>query len=200
MPRRRISEARTRKELIDLQLKKAGWDVRDGTQVGIEIPVDGFDPDAWNQLEKQLRQIREQAQIKDINLPAGISDYVLYHENGEILAVVEAKKTSVDPRLAAAQIEFYVTQIEKRQSFRPFEFMTNGQEIYFYDVGYQNKREVQGFFSKLDLETQLHIRQNKIPLSEVEINREIADHTHQMETMLRVKTGNMVHLQQSFAD
>ena len=62
---RRISEAKTRKELIDPQLEKAGWDVHDGTQVGIEIPVDGFDPDAWKQLEKELRQIREQAYIKD---------------------------------------------------------------------------------------------------------------------------------------
>ena len=56
MPRRRISEAKKRKELIDPQLEKAGWDVRDGTQVGIEIPVDGFDPDAWKKLEKQLRE------------------------------------------------------------------------------------------------------------------------------------------------
>jgi type I restriction enzyme R subunit len=183
---RRITEAKTRKELIDPQLVKAGWDVHDGAQVGIEIPVDGFDPDAWKKLESQLRQIREQAQIKEINLPAGVSDYVLYRENGEILTVVEAKKTSIDPRLAAAQTEFYVTQIEKRQSFRPFGFMTNGQEIYFYDVGYQNKREVQGFFSRLDLETQLHIRKNKIPLNEVEINREITDRTYQMEAIRRV--------------
>ena len=95
---RRISEARTRKELIDPQLEKAGWDVHDDAQVGIEIPVDGFDPVAWQQLEKQLRQIREQVQIKDTNLPAGISDYVLYRENREILAVVEAKRTSIDPR------------------------------------------------------------------------------------------------------
>ena len=95
---RRISEARTRKELIDPQLEKAGLDVHDGAQVGIEIPVDGFDPDAWQQLESQLRQIREQTQIKERNLPSGISDYMLYRENGEILAVVEAKRTSIDPR------------------------------------------------------------------------------------------------------
>ncbi len=64
--------------------------------------------------------------------------------NGEILAVVEAKRTSVDPRLAEAQAEFYVTEIEKRQSFRPFAFMTNGHDIYFWDVGRANKRQVLG--------------------------------------------------------
>ena len=180
------AEARTRKELIDPALKRAGWDVDNPTQVGIEIPVDGFDPAAWQQLEHQLRQIREQANIRDIALPAGVSDYALYRENGEILAVVEAKKTSIDPRLAQAQTEFYVTQLEQRQNFRPFGFMTNGHETYFYDVGYQNKREVQGFFSIRELETLLYIRQNQIPLTQVEINRDITDRTYQMEAIRRV--------------
>ena len=64
--------------------------------------------------------------------------------------------------------------------------MTNGNDIHFYDVGYQNKRQVQGFFSKLDLETMLHIRQNKVPLSEIEINQSITDRTYQMEAIQRV--------------
>jgi len=181
-----LNEAQTRNELIDPALMKAEWDVNDGDKVGIEIPVDGFDPDAWKELENELHQIREQAKILDVELPAGISDYVLYKENGEILAVVEAKKTSIDPRLAQAQTEFYVTQIEQRQSFRPFGFMTNGYEIYFYDVGYQPKREVQGFFSMLDLETLLHIRQNKTPLDQIEINQAITDRTYQIEAIRRV--------------
>jgi predicted type IV restriction endonuclease len=42
------NEATTRQELIDPALKKAGWDVTNRDQVGLEIPVDGFDPQAWN--------------------------------------------------------------------------------------------------------------------------------------------------------
>ena len=179
-------EATTRKELIDPALEKVGWDVSDSTQVGIEIPVDGFDPGAWEKLQGELKKIREREKIAEINLPAGISDYVLYRENGEILAVVEAKKTSIDPRLAQAQTEFYVTQLEQHQNFRPFGFMSNGHEIYFYDVDYQNKRQVHGFFSRQDLENLLHIRKNKIPLTEVEINRDITDRTYQMEAIRRV--------------
>ena len=70
-----------------------------------------------------------------------MSDYCLYRENGEVLAVVEAKKTSVDVRLAEAQLTHYVTEIEKHQSFRPF-----------------------GFFTREDLENLLFIRQNAKPL------------------------------------
>ena len=109
----RITEAETRKEMIDPQLEKAGWYLRDHTKVRIEIPVDGYDAEPWN----------------------GVTDYCLYRENGEVLAVVEAKKTAVDVRLAEAQLEYYVTEIEKHQSFRPFGFLANGREIYFVDVG-----------------------------------------------------------------
>ncbi|MBM4460493.1 MAG: hypothetical protein FJ011_22500 [Chloroflexi bacterium] len=34
------------------------------------------------------------------------------------MAVVEAKRTSTDPRLAQAQAEFYVSEIAKWQSFQ----------------------------------------------------------------------------------
>ena len=112
-------EFKTRAELIDPALQKAGWDVNNPAQVGIEIPVDGFDPRAWQELEWELRQIREKGKISAINVPAGISDYVLYRENGEILAVVEAKKTSIDPRpgertgdLAAGTCGFLVNAYE----------------------------------------------------------------------------------------
>ncbi len=142
------SEAKTRKELIDPALKRAGWDVVDPNQVGLEIPVDGFDPASWHALQVKLQQIRASGGVTyDLETPKGVSDYALYRPNGEIVAVVEAKHTSNDPRLAQAQAEFYVSEIAKRQSFAPFAFMTNGERIYFLDVGQTVKREVQGFFA-----------------------------------------------------
>ena len=47
MPRQ-ISEERTRKEMIDPQLEKAGWFLRDYSKVKTEIPVDGYDAEPWN--------------------------------------------------------------------------------------------------------------------------------------------------------
>jgi len=55
VPPYRVTEAETRYSIIpacvkkqtlagrDPQLKKAGWNVQDRTQVGIEIPVSGYD-------------------------------------------------------------------------------------------------------------------------------------------------------------
>jgi hypothetical protein len=97
------NEARTRKEKIDPALLKAGWNLRDLTQVGIEIPVDGYDAEPWN----------------------GITDYCLYRPNGEVLAVVEAKKQVRDPNVAREQARHYITEIAQNQSFQPFAFLTN---------------------------------------------------------------------------
>ena len=180
------SEAKTRKELIDPALKRAGWDVADPNRVGLEIPVDGFDPTAWQILQQQLTQIRASGGvIYNLETPKGVSDYVLYRPNGEIIAVVEAKKTSIDPRLAQTQAEFYVSEIAKRQSFRPFAFMTNGERIYFLDAGQTVKREVQGFFSPDDLENLLFLRENRLPFAAVPINTQITDRPYQQEAIRR---------------
>jgi len=150
--------------MIDPQLEQAGWYLRDHSKVKTEIPVDGYDKEPWN----------------------GVSDYTLYRENGDVLAVVEAKKTAVDVRLAEAQLTHYVTEIEKHQSFRPFGFLANGLEIHFVDVGVAPKREVFGFFTRDDLENLLYIRQNAKPLSSVEINNQIVDRSYQHEAIRRV--------------
>ncbi|MDX2097772.1 MAG: N-6 DNA methylase, partial [Leptolyngbyaceae cyanobacterium bins.59] len=97
------NEAWTRKELIDPKLEAAGWDLSPAKgEVRFEIPVDGYDAEPWN----------------------GVTDYCLYRSNGEVIAVVEAKKQSRDPRVAEQQVRHYVTEIAKHQSFQPFAFLT----------------------------------------------------------------------------
>ena len=163
MPRR-ISEERTRKEMIDPQLEHAGWFLHDHSKVKIEIPVDGYDAEPWN----------------------GVTDYCLYRENGEVLAVVEAKKTMVDVRQAQTQLDYYVKEIEKHQSFRPFGFLANGYDIHFVDVGFAPMRLVNGFFTREDLENQLFIRQEGKPLGDTPINTRIAERSYQHEAIRRV--------------
>jgi type I site-specific restriction endonuclease len=138
------TEARTRKELIDPALARAGWDVSDSARVGLEIPVDGFDPTAWQVLQQKLTQIRASGGAYNLETPKGVSDYALYRPNGEIMAVVEAKRTSTDPRLAQAQAEFYVSRSPSGAS--PSALMTNGERI-LPRCRPGGKREVQGFFT-----------------------------------------------------
>jgi type I site-specific restriction endonuclease len=149
MPR---TEAKTRKDLIDPALAQAGWDVHNPDQVGLEIPVDGFDPAAWQALEARLRRLPESRAAYAAALLAGISDYVLYRPNGEIIAVVEAKRTSTDPRLAEAQIESHVTAASRRQSFCLFAFMANRHDIQFCspaNPAAQGQRQAEHLFQTL---------------------------------------------------
>jgi len=113
------TEAKTRKELIDPALQKAGWDVNNPDQVGLEIPVDGFDPQAWQRLEAELRRLRQEGVPYHAQLPAGVSDYVLYRPNGEIVAVVEAKRASVDPRWPKPRPTFTSLSWRRRRASVP---------------------------------------------------------------------------------
>jgi len=177
------SEAKTRKDLIDPALFKAGWNISDHSKVGQEIPVDNTIFGEWL---KAKSNILAKGISHNADLPSGISDYVLYRSNGEIIAVVEAKRTIVDPRSAQAQTEFYVEEIAKKQKTVPFAFMTNGYDIYFWDVRNSNKRMVHGFFSTDDLENLLYIRENKINLNSITINTNITNRLYQQEAIKRI--------------
>jgi type I restriction enzyme R subunit len=143
-PQMRTSEAATRAKLIDPLLTEADWNLNDRTQVDFEIPVDGYDKEPWN----------------------GITDYCLFHPSGEVLAVVEAKKTSRDPREGQEQLRIYLDKVAARkgQTFVPFGFMTNGKDVLYWDSGAENPRLVAGFFTRDDLKRLLFIRQNGMPL------------------------------------
>lgn len=132
--------------------------------MGIEIPVDGYDAKPWN----------------------GVTDYCLYRANGEVIAVVEAKRTTHDPRLAQQQAEHYVCEIAKHQSFQPFAFLTNGMDIYFYEYGVAPKRLLSGFFTSEDLERYLFLKQQQKPLNSIAIDNTITDRAYQHEAIRRV--------------
>jgi type I restriction enzyme R subunit len=164
LPTYRVSEAQTRYNLIDPQLKKVGWNLSDRTQVAFEIPVAGY----------------------DASVSEGYSDYCLYMPNGEVIAIIEAKRTSRDPRVGKQQLLQYLEGIEKKQSFRPFGFMANGDDIFFWDSLHSAERQVAGFFSRENLERLLFLQQNHKPLNSIQINEKIADRSYQTEAIRRI--------------
>jgi len=63
----------------------------------------------------------------------GIVDYVLVGTEGKPLAVVEARCTSRDPLVGKRQASDYADQILAKFGIAPFIFLTNGQEILFWN-------------------------------------------------------------------
>jgi len=170
----KISEAKTRQEIIDKRLKKAGWDVNNPSQVTTEL-------DIW------------------VGLPAGITkaehehqgfqydDYALLGDNGYPLAIVEAKKTAKDARIGQEQARQYAENIQKHSGkAMPFVYYTHGHDIYFWDTEKYPPRKVYGFPTKKDLERMLFLRKNEKPLSQELINRDIAGRPYQIEAIRSV--------------
>lgn len=159
-----LNEEQTRYNLIDPLLEKAGWNLADRRSVGFEIPVDGYDASPIN----------------------GITDYCLYRDNGEVLAVVEAKRTKRDARVGKEQLLQYISKIETKQSFKPYGFLCNGDDIWFWDSVNYPERPVAGFFRKEDLERLLFLQQNCQPLSTVAIKESIVNRSYQVEAVRRI--------------
>jgi type I restriction enzyme R subunit len=150
-----ISEFKTRKLYIDLELKLAGWDI--GTNCIEELEVEGM-PNATGK---------------------GYVDYVLYDDAQKPIAVIEAKKASVDPRNGKVQAIRYADCIEKQCGRRPIIFYTNGFEYYIIDADYGVERRIAGFYTKQDLEWLIHRTANKQPLKNVAIKDEITNRDYQ---------------------
>ena len=158
-----ISEFETRKRYIDVELKFSGWDI--GSDVGEEIEVKGM-PN---------------------NEGVGYVDYILYGDNGKPLAVIEAKRTSKDPKIGQQQAKLYADCLEKQYGQRPVIFFTNGFETYIWD-DYNNysERRVYGFYKKSELQLMVDRRNNKISLKNINIKDEISNRYYQKEAIINV--------------
>ena len=108
---------------IDALLAAQGWDVLDTNAVRFEVQL----PDGTR------------------------ADYVLCDRHGRSLAVIEAKRYSVNPGDAAAQAKTYAQQLGV-----PYAFLCNGNEVLFWE--WQREaypRPVKTFFKQDDLERRL---------------------------------------------
>ena len=155
-----VSEFETRKRYINIELKLAGWEF--GKDIGEEIEVQGMPNESG----------------------VGYVDYVLYGENGKPLAVVEAKRTSKDPKIGQQQAKLYADCLEKRYSQRPVIFLTNGFDMYIWDD--YSDRKVYGFYKKSELQLMIDRRKSKKSLSSVTINDEISNRYYQKEAIRAV--------------
>ncbi len=167
------TEKLTRKEIIDLRLKRAGWVVTDRTQVIEEFDI-----------------VVDQNLAQEGTTPyAGkqFSDYVLLGKDGKPLAVVEAKKTSVDAAIGREQAKQYCQNIQTTQGGElPFCFYTNGHDIYFWDLDNYPPKKVHGFPSRDDLERYTYIRKARKTLAGELINTKIAGRDYQIRSIRAV--------------
>lgn len=161
-----LSEFKTRKIYIDVDLKSMGW------------KFGGTDADVWEEYE-----------VTDMNGvfgQKGYCDYVLFGRDGLPLAVIEAKRTSKDPNIGRKQAVLYADCLERKFGRRPMMFTSNGFETYFWDDMSSPQRKVSGFFTKSDLEKLMNRRETRKKLSTIPIDDRITDRYYQKEAIRAV--------------
>lgn len=161
-----LSEFKTRKIYIDVDLKFMGW------------KFGGTDADVWEEYE-----------VNDMNGvfgQKGYADYVLFGRDGLPLAVIEAKRSSKEPNIGRKQAVLYADCLERKFGRRPMMFTTNGFETYFWDDMSSPQRKVSGFFTKSDLEKLMNRREMRKKLSTIPIDDKITDRYYQKEAIRAV--------------
>ena len=149
-----LSEYQTRKLYIDAMLTDAGW-------------TEGKD---WVN-EVELPGMPNKSEV-------GYADYVLYDDTHRPLAVIEAKKTCVDPAKGRQQAKLYADLLEQQCGRRPVIFLTNGFDTRMDDGAYP-ERKVAAFYSKRDLEKLFNLRAMRTSLEHLRVDKDIAGRYYQ---------------------
>ena len=149
------NESTTRRLIIDLALERAGW------------PLDQDDD-----REYEFTGMPNASGL-------GYADYVLWGDDGKPLAVVEAKKTTVDPEEGRQQAILYADCLEAMHGQRPIIYYTNGYKTWLWDDRAYAPRVVAGFHKKDELASLLHRRSHREPLDVVRVNDAIAGRYYQ---------------------
>lgn len=157
-----ISEFKTRKQYIDVALKDAGWVF--GEDCIEEYKLDGM----------------------SLGTGIGYVDYVLFGASGKPLAVVEAKRASINPEQGKHQATLYANSLERKYGQRPIIFYTNGFKTYLWDDTFYPERIISGFYAKEDLQLLVDRRMNRVPLTNIRINDDITDRYYQKEAIKSV--------------
>lgn len=164
-----FNEDETRKRIIDLDLRNAGWHV-------------ALDDESTEDVGKEVK-VTDQPTTTGV----GFVDYVLWDDDGKPLAVIEAKRTRENIEKGRQQATLYANALEKQYGQRPIIFYSNGWDIKILDdtQGY-NSRGLYGYYSKDSLQYLIKQRTLKEDLNKTPIDTAVAGRLYQMETITRV--------------
>lgn len=167
------NEEETRTYLIDVLLHEAGWKLEHKRDR--EYPVSGM----------PISQANPNGN--------GFVDYVLWGDNGTALAVVEAKRAHRRAEDGQQQAELYANCLAEQCGVRPVIFYTNGYNTHLWDDHFYPPRQVQGFYTKAELELMVKRRtdrkpffENGMPNNNLVINNEITNRHYQKSAITKL--------------
>ena len=151
-----LSEKETREQIIDHQLKRAGWN--------------------FVYIKKEVNSVKSKFRYKEYILSQGrgddsgrFIDYLLLAEDNSPIALIEAKKFSVSEDKGRIQARTYLKDIENQIGEKIPIFLTNGHKWLLIDQ--DGERHVSGPFSQSDLKRKIELQRKKRDPTKISIDR-----------------------------
>lgn len=173
-----LNEYQTRRQKIDVLLREQGWDIANRSHIIPEVDTkqSNFNTPLYKTVSETLKNDLESKYV----------DYLLLDSLGAPLAIIEAKRTAKDPLVGQKQAEQYANDIKAQTGKDVFIFLSNGNEVLFWDRGRYPPRKVQGFYARKDLE-RLRFQNSQIDDTlPIEVNTAIVDRLKSIENVKRV--------------
>lgn len=150
------------REYIDKKLKNSWFDISNSNQVTLEFPI----KTNWLTL---------------------FADYALLDTDNKVIAIIEAKKFERSARDWQFQALEYAQILEEQQWYRPFIFLSNGKEIYFYNSSKnESPRLIKSFHSIKDLRKLKELQKMQVKATSIKIDSNIAGRHYQQEAIKKV--------------
>ena len=168
----RLTEAETRKNIIDPTLERVGW------KIGGHYVKEEINPIKSNFKTKEFK-------LNEEEIERGIDrfiDYLLLDEDRSPLAIIESKKTSVDIEKGEIQARTYREDIEKQIGIKIPIFLTNGYKWYYVD-DLDRRRQILLPFNQKDLHRIVSLMKKKKDPANVKINSKIVDRKRGIEAV-----------------
>ena len=143
-------------------------------------------------IKREVNSVKSDFTIKKYEIKKGegkeegrFIDYLLLDEHKRPLAIIEAKRFSLDAEKGSIQATTYQKDIESQIDFAVPIFLTNGQKWYFKEKGYPT-REVSGPFSQKDLQRRILLAGERQKLSNIGISPKIVDRSRNVEVVKQI--------------
>ena len=196
--RRRLAEASRTAEELDAELAELRRQVAAAKRAAESIPAEAHD---WSEADtrrfkidallaeagwtgrEEGRDIEYEVQGMPSGSGVGYVDYVLWGADGLPLAVVEAKRALVDPKVGQQQAKLYADCLEAEFGQRPVVFCSNGYEHWLWDDTQYPARPVQGFYTRDELALLIQRREARLELSSMDVGEGIVDRHYQQRAI-----------------
>jgi len=168
-----LSEKETREKIIDPILERVGW-IKKYIKEEVNSLKSDFKTKEYVLFNGEIERDKDR-----------FIDYLLLDDDNSPIALIEAKRSSVDFKKGEIQAKTYQEDIKKQTGKIIPIFLTNGETWYFIDQK-DRRRKVLLPLSQKNLHRRNYLFEHEIKPGQVKLNKKIVDRARSIEAVKQV--------------